>query len=251
MPARAHSGNRVSVRKKLVAALVLGCAAFVPATADTQHVRLYTHGDTFPAQWSEDTGISGIAINIANCAFGSLGIKVDYELAPLSRAQELMKLQDNALWFPSVLAGEEERLNRLVGPVGNVDLMWYYLKSAPLKPEDDGFRDGAKVTAYTGSRTEVMLKDEGYTLVPGSADHMRLIHMVISGTADAVLAVDFRWKLPKATKALVARHMGASLYKSFPVAYQVSRPFAAREPDFIGRFQRAINACKTGQPNAE
>ncbi|WP_262690071.1 hypothetical protein [Kordiimonas aestuarii] len=245
----ARRGDSLKKRTSVLAlsailALTAGIAA--PSHADEGTILLYTHGDTYPAQWSEENGISGIAIDIATCAFSSLDMNVQFELAPLSRATELMAEHDNALWFPSVLAGEEERLNRLVGPVGSVDLMWYSLKSAPIKPGEDGFRENAKVTAYTGSRTESMLKAEGYTLAPGSADHMRLVHLVISGGVDAVLAVDFRWKLPKATKAIVAKHMDTRLYKAFPVAYQVSRPFAARDPGFIDRFQIAVDGCKTG-----
>ena len=231
------------VATRLFAAALIACAS-IGAHGDATPIRLYTHGDTYPAQWSEKGGISGIAIEVATCAFGHMGQPVSFELAPLSRATELMETQDNALWYPSILAGDEERMARLVGPVSQVELMWYYLKSAEHKPGDTDFREQARVTAYTGSRTEVMLKAEGYTLAPGSADHMRLVHMVASSTVDAVLAVDFRWKLPEATRRLVSKHMDTSLYKSFPVAYQVSRPLAAREPGFIATFQEAVDTCK-------
>lgn len=237
------------VAKRLMAAALFTCAG-ASAHGEDAPIRLYTHGDTYPAQWSEEGGISGIAITVAACAVKNLGRSITFELAPLSRATELMDTQDNALWYPSVLAGDEERMARLVGPVSRVELMWYYLRSAKYKPGQDDFREQAKVTAYTGSRTEVMLRDEGYTLVPGSADHMRLVHLVASGSVDAVLAVDFRWKLPDATRALVAKHMDTALYKSFPVAYQVSRPLAAREPDFIEKFQSAVDSCKAGLPTA-
>lgn len=235
--------------KRLIAAALLACATH-SAHGDDAPIRLYTHGDTYPAQWSERGGISGIAIDVATCAFGNLGQDVVFELAPLSRATELMSTQDHAVWYPSILAGDEERMARLVGPVSQVELMWYFPKTAKYKPSDEGFREHAKVTAYTGSRTEVMLKDEGYSLVPGSADHMRLVHLLVSGSVDAVLAVDFRWKLPTATNRLVAKHMDLALYKSFPVAYQVSRPLAEREPDFIERFQDAVDTCKV-TANAE
>ena len=229
--------------KRLITAALVACAS-VSAQGDDTPIRLYTHGDTYPAQWSEKGGIAGVAIDVATCAFENLGQDVVFELAPLSRATELMSTQDHALWYPSILTGDEERMARLVGPVSQVELMWYFLKTAKYKPGDDGFRENARVTAYTGSRTEVMLKNAGYTLVPGSADHMRLVHLLVSGATDAVLAVDFRWKLPTATNRLVAKHMDLALYKSFPVAYQVSRPFAEREPDFIERFQRAVDTCK-------
>jgi polar amino acid transport system substrate-binding protein len=237
------------VAKRLLAAALLTCAG-TSAHGDGAPIRLYTHGDTYPAQWSEEGGISGVAIKVAVCAFKRLDRTVTFELAPLSRATELMDTQDNALWYPSILAGDEERMARLVGPVSRVELMWYYLRNAKLKPGANDFREHAKVTAYTGSRTEVMLKGEGYTLVPGSADHMRLVHLVASGSVDAVLAVDFRWKLPDATRALVAKHMDTALYKSFPVAYQVSRSLAAREPAFIGEFQQAVDGCKAELPTA-
>lgn len=235
------------VAKRLLAAAFLTCAG-TSAQGEDAPIRLYTHGDTYPAQWSEEGGISGIAIKVATCAFEQLGQPVVFELAPLSRATELMATQDNALWYPSVLTGDEERMARLVGPVSHVELMWYYLKTAKYKPGQDDFREHAKVTAYTGSRTEVMLESQGYTLVPGSADHMRLVHLVASGTVDAVLAVDFRWKLPDATRALVAKHMDTALYRSFPVAYQISRPLAERRPEFIKEFQHAVDDCKAALP---
>lgn len=206
-------------------------------------ITVFTHGDSRFAQLNEDGSITGSAPDVMACAMPRLGIKYQFSVLPLSRATYVVNTLENAMWFPSSHMGNADRMQRTVGPIDDVTVLWYQLNTNSMDPNSDAFRDTARVTAYTGSALENDLRDGGYTILPGSADHNRLIYMLMSGEIDGLLAIDFRDVLKPETRRLVEKRLRVTLRRKIPISFQASVSLAKEHPDFITKFREAALEC--------
>ena len=216
----------------------------LPKGGAGKKITLFTHGDTVLALREDDGSLNGYSISLFRCAFKILGRDFAIERAPLSRAASILTSVENAVWFPSAFAGDEDRLARSVGPAGQLRIFWYLLKHSKLDPTSESFRKTARVTAYKGSALERRLRAENYVFQTGSADRNRLVAMVLSGQVDALLAVDFRGRLSKETLMVMDDNIKISLFEKLPVAFQISHALHQNEPDFADKFRSATNICR-------
>lgn len=211
--------------------------------AKPDHITIYTHGDTLFAQLKPDGTITGPTPPLLDCAMAKMNMTYNFSIAPLSRANSIVATAENAIWFPSAHRGDEERMKQLVGPVFDASIFWYQLKTNTQDPNSEDFRTSGVVTAYQGSNFEKTLIEQGYNLVQGSADHNRLIYMVMSGEVDALQAIDFRAVLKPETRKLVKDRMRITLHRKIPLSFHVSAHTIENAPTFLQQFRNAINAC--------
>ncbi len=234
---------RAATTAACAATLVAGTAvqAFWHDTPTTIH--FFTHGDTRFAQFDKDRNVTGKIADLLACAAGPLGINFEFQFAPLSRATKMLNTNDHMVWFPSGPNDSPEQQRRMVGPLGTVDILWYQLKSADLDVTSDEFMQKARVSAYKGSIFEDILRREGYNFVEGSADHNRIMYTLLTGEVDAVLAVDFRFKLPGETKQMMRNRVKTTLRSQVPVFLTLSRHLADEHPDLARDLMRELNVC--------
>lgn len=232
--------------RPLAAAIAITWFAGAAASAETHPfvLTVYTHGDSRFAQLQRDGSVTGSAPTVLSCAMPQLGIPYEIKVLPLSRARSIIETYENAMWFPSSHTGDQPRRQRLVGPIDEVTILWYQLKTHPDDPNSEDFRRDAIVTAYTGSALENELRDMGFTIVAGSADHNRLIYMIMSGEVDALLAIDFRDVLPDDMRRLVEERMRVTERRKIPVSFQASTSLAAARPAFIKDMRAAVRTCQ-------
>ncbi|WP_262694353.1 hypothetical protein [Kordiimonas aquimaris] len=236
-------------------ALLALCTAYLNDTATAQdgahternasvpHLKIYTHRDTFFAQFPENKPAQGIVPELMHCAANKMQFTYEFVIAPLSRSRNLINAQEHILWFPSTHQGDPERMRRLIGPVGDLNSYWYQLKSSTLDPHSEEFKTKARVTAYTKSTFAEELQESGYNWVSGSADYNRLIYMLMTNRVDAMLAVDFHRALNKDTQILFEKHTRRTLDKSVKVSIQVSRYMYKNEPQFVNILDSTIHTC--------
>lgn len=236
----------------LIALLCMGLLTTTSSSASNnsgqkpKELTVFTHGDTIYAQFQPEGSVTGMTTTMLDCAAKKTGVPYRYSRAPLSRAASIVATTPDAVWFPAAHRGDETRMSRSIGPVVDVNFMWYQLKSSTADPNSDAFKASAKVTAYRGSNLEEKLRSEGYDMVLGSADHNRLIYMVMAGEVDAVLAVDFRPVLTPETRRIVQERMRTTLRNKVPVSFLASEPLVDEYPEFFTELQTAIMDCKPG-----
>ena len=203
------------------------------------NISIYTHGDTQFARFDENGNVTGAAQDWLSCAASELGFTYDFKFAPLSRATSLRQATDHMMWFPSSGADQVFR----VGPVGALDILWYQLKTDDTEVSSPEFKQNAKVTSYTGSSFETMLQERGYQFVKGSADHNRLIYLLLSGTVDALLAVDFRFKLPSDVRDKIDEQVKTTVHRHIPVYFNLSKYMVEEHPELTKSLQSHDMKC--------
>ncbi len=242
-----------SIKVRLLHGITMLMACLLVSYTSTakrpRHLVVYTHGDTQFARFKNDGMVVGKAPEILNCATRSLGIDYSFEFAPLSRARSLLETHENAVWFPSGPSKREADKKRLIGPMGEASFLWYQMKSSPFHIGTEDFRTKAKVTAYQGSRFEEILREEGHNFIPGSADHNRLIYMLMTGEVDAVLAIDFRFTLPEKTTRLMERRIRVTERSTLPIFFNLSLPMHEKDPGFTDALRVEMTRCRNVAAN--
>lgn len=230
-----------------VISMIVSMTELAYASEEPKIIHVYTHGDTRFARFDENKQVSGKVADLTKCVAEVIPLEFEFHFAPLSRATSLLDSQDHMMWFPSGPReeGDEER-RRMMGPLGTVDILWYQLKSSEFDVNTPNFLQEAKVSAYKGSIFEERLRREGYNYVQGSADHNRIMYTLISGEVDAVLAVDFRFKLSDETQHMIANRLKTTLENQVPVYLTLSRHMADEHPDLTNILMNQLSACNTG-----
>lgn len=229
--------------------VLAGSGTETGSAAGTLHLRVFTHRDTPFAQFPDNAAAKGTVPELMQCASDRMGFTYEFVIAPLSRSPNIMGEQEHALWFPSRHQGDNERLERLIGPIGTLKSYWYQLRSSVLDPQSEEFKAQTQVTAYSKSIFESELRQNGYNWVPGSADYNRLIYMLMSGQVDALSAADFRRSLDQDTRDLFEKRTKRTLVESVPISIQVSRFLKSNAPVFVTRLSDTIHACMERQPS--
>lgn len=213
-----------------------------PSHAD-HHITMYASGDTNMVSQDSLGNIAGHASDVFACAMQKLGNTFETRRAPISRSHIVLNQKTHTVWFPASMDGSKERLDRLVGPIGEVEILWLTMKGYPVETNSAEFRDKARVTAYSGSSMERWLIQEKYNFVKGSADRNRVFNMIMSNQVDAILAIDFRSTLPKDMQKLAYERLKATPYRSVPVGFRVSPYLAQSLPNFITDFRNVLDSC--------
>jgi len=204
---------------------------------------LFTHGDT-PLLLPDKSGtLKGPALDVFKCAMMQLQYPFTVQKAPLSRARRIISELNNAVWFPSALRGDADRMARSIGPTGTIDIYWYQSKTNPLDPNSDMFKQSATVTTYKGSAMEHQLRSEGYRFTEGSADRNRLVYMLLNGQVDAFAAVDFRDQISNEMRQKLSENADIMLKEKIPAAFLVSDRLFKSQPEFTSKFRAAFQDC--------
>ncbi len=214
--------------------------------ADQQNpvnISIYTHGDTQFARFGEDGKVTGPLQDLLQCAAEKFDLQYDFKFAPLSRATGLLDTLDHMAWFPSGPREDEERAQRLIGPLGEVKILWYQRKSSDLDISSPDFKANAVVSAYNGSVFEDILQNEGYNFVQGSADHNRLIYTLLAGDIDAFLAVDFRFKLDDNARNMLDNRVKTTIRTRIPIHIGLSKHLTTEHPELSKSFKTEVMNC--------
>ena len=206
-------------------------------------VTMFASGDTMMVAQDGHGSLTGFAVDVFRCAMTNMNREHLVRSAPISRSAIIMAQPNNTVWFPTAMEGSEERRTRLVGPIGNLNVVWLTKKDYDIAPDSAEFKEKARTTAYSSSAMARWLEQENYNYVKGSADRNRVLSMIMADQVDAILSIDFRDSLPKDMQALAHEKLKATLYKAIPVGYQASPHLAANNPNFVNNFKKTLGDC--------
>lgn len=246
-PSQIYCKAMKNLMRATIAAVGFMLGAAESALADNHGafdgVTIFMHGDTKHARFNEDGSVSGVLADIMTCATKGVETPFRFQHAPLSRAAAIIETFDNAIWFPTGTDVSEDRKPRVIGPIASEGILWYHRADATVDPNSPEFRKSARVTAYQGSRFADQLKAEGYNFIPGSADHQRLVYMLVSGQVDALLAVDFRSVLPSQTRTILETRLRTTSAGEIPLGMEASASMVEKQPELLKALQANVLAC--------
>ena len=205
---------------------------------------IFTHGEA-PSSFKQLNGeLSGPAVEAANCAADHLGTAIDWQFAPLSRANQLMETESPQLWTPATRRTTISAGRPFVGPVGTISIFWYLRADDDRNPTSQEFRNNALVTAYPGSRTVDILLDRKYRVVTGRPEHRGMLDLLLRKRVDALLAVDFRHQLPNDMRTRFESSVRLVEETSFEIGYSASNGYTQIDhKERLDLFASALAGC--------
>lgn len=225
--------------------------ATVPITAPTAatlnpaalRLRLSTH--ELPPYSSQALGApSGMAVDAVVCAAQRLRIDLQLEFVPWSRAQKhaLDGLSDG-FFAASQSAARDAYATRSV-VIAPQEWRWFYLRSSALPPQHADFRARARVSSFLGANMQLWLEEQGYGKQHPPRESDTLLRMLMAERLDAILANHL------VMAQLLRDHprrdeVRSELVVNKPLSvYLTHRYLATQAPDFMSRFNTALNACR-------
>ena len=205
---------------------------------------IFTHGEA-PSSFKHVNGeLGGPAVRSANCAAKRLGTAIDWQLAPLSRANQLMETNSPHLWTPATRRTTVAAGRPFIGPVSSISIFWYLRADDKRDPNSEAFRKAATVTAYPGSRTLTILRGRNYKVVTGRPEHRGMLDLLMRSRVDALLAVDFRHQLPEDMRTRFQTGVRLIEEASFDVGYSASKGYSNPvHKERLDLFAAALAQC--------
>lgn len=213
------------------------------SAAASDQVRVFTHGEGTFASRLKDGSFEGQGADLLRCSMRALNQPFVLNQATMARKPRLTNSGALDAWFPSLVFGPSERVNRIAYPIGSMPIYWYVLKGNEVDTSSEEFVRTAKVSAFPGSTPESILRSSGYHIQTGTDDENIVVLKLIDGQLDGFLSASFEDILKPRTKALLVSRIERILYKNFDAGIEFTENFVRKNPGFLPRFQHALNTC--------
>ena len=233
----------ISARLCVFSVFVLCIVGFQTASAASDKLRVFTHGEGAFGTRLEDGRYVGPGVDLLRCSMQALQQPFVINLAAMVRKSRLASDGAMDAWFPSLVYGPASRQGRIAYPIGKMPLYWYVPKSYTIDPASDEFAKLARVSAFPGSTPESLLRAKGFQILTGTDDENIMVLRLAEGQLDGFLATSFESLLKPRTKVLLDARITRTLYKSFDAGIEFTESFVRKNPGFLSRFQIVLKDC--------
>ncbi|OHX19622.1 substrate-binding periplasmic protein [Chromobacterium sphagni] len=214
------------------------------AAAASESIRLSTHLQP-PLSFVRTNGIpDGLAVQVVDCALKRMQRSYALEFLPWPRAQWQVQHGQADGFFAATPSTERDGYAVLSASLLSYQRRWYLLKDAPLSPADPGFKQQARIGAFSGSNMDGWLKSHGYRLTAMPTSSEQLLRMLLNHHVDAILGNAYAVDSLIASMGLQAE-LRSELLESLPLGVYFGKAFLAREgPQFLPQFNSAVESCR-------
>lgn len=241
-----------SMGRSSILIISVACAALVLCFSSgicgqPRRIVLTTH-DLNPYGYYHDSGkFDGEAVRVVRYALDKMRIQLDLIVVPWERAQ-LMTWEGEADGFFAASKNEyRERHGVMSEIIADQKWTWFMLKSNPLDPTDDDFKQNASVTSFIGANMLKWLRDNGYSVATPPKNTEALARMLRYQRFDAALANN------RVMQNIINKNDLHGLFKSHtlrdkPLGVYFNRNYLARHPDFLDEFNRYVREYRALNP---
>ncbi len=220
----------------------------VPLHAAAQPpVRLATHDQAPYGSYigeGPERRFDGIAVRVLTCAFKAMGRPLAIEVYPWERAQRMAEAGEVQGFFPATLRAERLVWAAASEQVAEQKWVWYWRTGTDWNPQRTDFRERAQVGAHLGSNRLKLLEQDGYQVVLKPATDAALLRAFLAGRADAILGGNLAIAEAMKQQQVDASRLQSAVAQDNPLFAYFGRAFLQQEPDFLGRFNAALPACR-------
>ncbi|SOB59765.1 conserved exported protein of unknown function [Pseudodesulfovibrio profundus] len=241
-----------SMSRNAILIITAACAALLMSFStgicgQSRRIVLATH-DLNPYGYYHDSGkFDGDAVRVVRYALDKMGISLNLIVVPWERAQ-LMTWEGEADGFFAASKNEyRERHGVMSEIIADQKWTWYMLKSNPLDPSNDDFKENARVTSFIGANMLKWLKNNGYLVATPPKNTEALARMLQYQRFDAALANH------RVMENIIHKHKLHGKFKSRtlqdkPLGVYFNRNYLARHPEFLEEFNHYVREYRTLNP---
>ena len=227
------------------------CAFFfclaLPVEARTGQavVRLTTH-ELPPYSYRDTTQqrLAGIAVEAVDCVMRRMGQPFEVQVLPWARAQKMVQLGEADGFFAASRNSERDSYAVKSAIIAPQQWRWYLLVGNPADPLSPVFREKAQVGSFVGANMLDWLREHGYRAVATPPTTEGLLKMLRAGRVDAILANNLVMERLIQEQGLDGQ-LRSVLQEDRPLGVYFSKPFLARHPGFLERFNAQVGACRS------
>jgi polar amino acid transport system substrate-binding protein len=232
--------------KRTILVLCIGLSLFLNYSRDMSAAEeiLLTTQEWPPYQTYENESLSGIAVQVVQCALEKMKQPYTIKVYPWKRAQVMVERGKAQGFFSASQNEARDRYAVLSETIAEQNWNWYMLKDNSLDPEHESFKKNAEVTATFGSNMLSWLEKNDYTIIGHADTTESLLRSVLKGIHDAVLANEL-----VAQEALKQLNESPDTFKivlnrSKPLGVYWAKTFLEEHPQFLESFNNSVGECR-------
>ncbi len=223
---------------------LVGCLLAPLAAFALDPVRIATHDQAPYGTYLPDQSFDGVAVRVVTCVLKRMGRASLIEVYPWERAQLLAEKGVVDGFFPATIKPERLVWAQASGVIADQKWIWYLRADSKLDPTTADFKATAKVGAHFGSNRLKMLEAGKYQVVLKPQTDEQLIQAFAAGRADAVLGGNLAIAEAMKEHNINSKAFRMVVAQDSPLHAYFGRKFLQSEPDFLGRFNAYIEACR-------
>lgn len=220
--------------------------AVLPESAST--ITLATHslcpyGCYLPSKNGEPAEFDGIAIKTVTCALADMNWQLKIRVVPWARAQKLAQSGAVDGFFAASQKDSRDEFAVMSDIIADQKWRWYLLADSPLNPEQDYFKQVAKVGGFAGSNMLAWLTENGYRVIAEPPGTERLLRTLMAKRVDAILANE------RVMTEMLIKQNQLDMVKSYllvdkPLGVYFNKRFVVEHPEFLDTFNHNITDCR-------
>jgi len=204
---------------------------------------IYTHHLPPYTRQFADGSLRGTIADVVHCALRRVGTPYQIEVVPWARAQTALLNENIDGFFPAARSDERDARGMASKAIGRYSWAWFLPANNPADPESEAFRKKANVGTFHGSLLLQHLQQKGYRIAANPNNIEALVHMLIAGRLDGILAH------AEAVEEILARQGALQRVRRSDLSQQdtflyFNRSFVRRHPDFVSRFNAQLPECR-------
>ncbi len=222
-------------------ALALALGLPLGAGAGPAKLKLGTH-ELPPYSQQVNGQAEGLAVQAVRCALRKQGVAVEFVFLPWARAQSAARQGELDGFFAASQSAERDAWAMLSAPIAPQQWRWYLLRESRQDPLSPEFRQQARVSSFLGGNMLSWLRQEGYQLEAAPPRNEQLLQMLLKRRVDAVLANHLVMERLLAEQD-ASGQIRSVLQQDKPLGVYFSQRFTAAHPNFLPRFNQALQGC--------
>ena len=238
-------------RRKSILILFIFSWSLMGVSAQPKKVTLTTHnlspyGSFAPGsehQFIADESFSGFAVDVVRCAAKKINWKLEVQVYPWARAQDLAQRGKVDGFFAGSQKDSRDDFAVMSEIIAEQKWQWYQIKDSPIKVKDKKFKKEAKVGRFIGSNMLSWLLKNSYSVGVKAVDTEALLKILLIKRVDAVIANNLVMdQLLKKYKA--EDKVEATVVRNKPLGVYFTKKFIKANPMFLGAFNKAVKECR-------
>jgi ABC-type amino acid transport substrate-binding protein len=196
-----------------------------------------------PYQYYNNEGkLVGLSVTLLECSFAKLGIDLDIEVVPWSRAQHHTKFGISDGFFSASWNADRDKYATRSINIAPQNWKWYTLKSRQIDISSEKFKQQATIATTRGSNIAYWLRENGYHVKAETLDIDSMIKMVLYGRVDALMANDLVAKETTYTDSEMFK-LEKTHGRSMPVSVYFGNEFLNEFSSFLTEINKSIKHC--------
>lgn len=187
---------------------------------------------------------AGVAVDRVRCAFKAMEQPLQILVVPWKRAQRMAESGQVDGFFVGSKNNYRDSYAQITDTVAEQKWQWYWLKSNPIKVNDETLKNELRIGAFQGANMARWVESQPYPIYsrPRTTEHLLL--QLKNKQIDVLIANN--QVMEKLLKSFnMQDKVSTQIVKNKPLGLYISKISLRKNPDLVKNFNKALATCIT------